>query len=338
MNLEERIGAFVELGLYIKNLDRDELDLITDRATAENTWFTKDNVVLALEGIAQFLDRSALENWVAGYTPASEGKNVGLVMAGNIPLVGFHDMLCILISGHKLSAKLSSKDQFLIKHMAEKLIQINPAFQDLISFPDMLKGIDAVIATGSDNSSRYFDHYFSKYPNIIRKNRTSCAVLDGQETEDDYKSLGKDIFQYFGLGCRNVSKVYTPEDFDWKKLIESLSEFDKVLYHHKYSNNYDYNKSIYLVNKVDHLDTGFLLVTESDKMVSPISVLFYETYKDIESLRDNLEHEKSKIQCIVAKAGLIDHSVNFGQSQLPQLSDYADGVDTMSFLSEIGQA
>jgi hypothetical protein len=249
-------------------------------------------------------------------------------MAGNIPLVGFHDYLSVLISGNSVIAKTSSKDAELIVHLSEILCSINPAFSKKIRFTEgILSDFDAVIATGSDNSSRYFEYYFGKYPHIIRKNRNSIAIIDGEETNQELENLGTDIFSYFGLGCRNISKVYLPEGYDVHTMIKNWTRYSDVILHSKYANNYDYNMAVYLVNKEKFLDTGYMLLKESAEISSPVSVLFYEFYKSEESLALKINSLNDKIQCITGRK-----YIPFGKSQFPRLWDYADNIDTLDFL------
>lgn len=256
-------------------------------------------------------------------------------MAGNIPAVGFHDLMTVLISGNKACVKLSSADEVLMKWILKSLISIEPRFEDLIEIEEMLKGKNAYIATGSNNSGRYFNYYFGKYPSIIRRNRTSIAVLSGNETTEELQSLGKDIFQYFGLGCRNVSKIFIQSKEQLQHLLDSLEIFSGVMNHHKYLNNYDYNKSILLVNRENHLDSGFLLVRETEDLVSPISVLFYEIYADLDQLKTRLNLIKENIQCVVSNPNYFEGAVPFGKAQEPEVWDYADEVDTLLFLERL---
>jgi hypothetical protein len=335
MNLSERIEAFEKLGNFIRAIDKDELNEVAMRARNENSWFTKESVSEAFSGIEKLLQKKSLEKWLSSYYLTNiSSKTVAVVMAGNIPLVGFHDLLCVLISGHGIMIKPSSKDTFLLKFVISKLTEIEPQFFTRIQIVDQLKNFDAVIATGSDNAARYFDYYFGKYPHIIRKNRTSCAILTGFESDSELRELGKDVFAYFGLGCRNVSKIYVPEQYDFTQLLPHWEGYDGVLLHHKYHNNYDYQKSILLVNRVPFLDSGFLILQESTRLVSPISVLYYEYYNNWESLLNKLDESSDKIQCIVGNAK--PANVKIGQAQSPELSDYADKVDTLKFLQSIG--
>ncbi|MFY0652338.1 MAG: acyl-CoA reductase [Cyclobacteriaceae bacterium] len=328
---KDRIVPFVRLGERIKSLIQDEDSQIFQACENENNWFTKENVIFALTGLLNYLKEESLSKWLNKYNIKNKmSKRVGVVMAGNIPMVGFHDLLTVLLSGHHIMVKMSSQDSVLIKYVIDTLIDIDPSFRDKISIVDRLNEADAFIGTGSDNSARYFKYYFGSKPHIIRKNRTAVAVLTGKETAEDIKTLGWDIFRYYGLGCRNVSKLLVPEDYDFQFFLDSLAEYDFIGDHHKYRNNYDYNKSIYLVNGEPHLDSGFLLLKESSDIVSPISVLFYEKYVDSGQLSVYLRENKEKIQCVVG-----DGYIPFGRAQQPGVEDYADGVDTMEFLCQL---
>ncbi|MEQ9298821.1 MAG: acyl-CoA reductase [Cyclobacteriaceae bacterium] len=338
MKLQERIDGFVALGERIDALSDSEKTELSRRASNENAWFTEAHVSLALLGLQMFLDPSKISDWINKYHLRDQGKSVGLVMAGNIPMVGFHDLFCVLMSGNKLMAKLSSSDSVLIRQLIDWLVEINGGFASNITIADRLNDAEAIIATGSDNTARYFRYYFDKKPHIIRQNRTSVAVLTGDESKEDITNLGSDIFSYYGLGCRNVSKIYIPKGFDLCSFLDVLSDsiYKKIAEHHKYCNNYDYNKSIYLVNGDAHLDTGFLLLKEEiEQLVSPISVLYYAYYDSPQQLLLTLAGQQDKIQCTVGDVDWLDGLVPFGQTQCPQLSDYADGVDTMEFLSNL---
>ncbi|SFT91727.1 Acyl-CoA reductase (LuxC) [Algoriphagus locisalis] len=334
MKPAERISAFVKLGEAITNLDFEEKDELLWRAENNNNWFTKESVDSALEGISFMLSPQKLDAWLSIYDlqEIEKPKSVGLMLAGNIPGVGFHDLMCVILSGHQAVIKLSSSDEVLMKWILKKLFEIDPRLTAQIRIEEMLKGMDAYIATGSDNSSRYFNYYFGKYPHVIRQNRTSVAVLKGNENTEDYINLGKDIFQYYGLGCRNVSKIYVKSEDQLQDLLGALEIYSPIGSHHKYRNNYDYNKSIYLVNLEDHLDNGFLLLKESEDLVSPISVLFYEVYSGEEELAEKLASLKGKLQCVVGNA---EGCVPFGTAQTPEPWEYADEVDTMAFLLKL---
>ena len=334
MNLSTRVAAFVQLGNLIKNLSIYEKEELFWNAENKNSWFTASSSQSSLNGIAFMIAENKLNKWLSSYgkiEPESP-KSIGIMMAGNIPAVGFHDLMTILISGNKACVKLSSADEVLMKWIINSLISIEPLFADLIEMEEMLKGKDAYIATGSDNSGRYFNYYFGKYPSIIRRNRTSIAVLSGNESTQELQTLGKDIFQYFGLGCRNVSKIFIQSKEQLQHLLDSLEIFSGVMNHHKYLNNYDYNKSILLVNREDHLDNGFLLVRETTDLVSPISVLFYEIYTDLGHLKTRLDLIKENIQCVVSNPEYYEGAVPFGRAQEPEVWDYADEVDTLRFL------
>lgn len=335
MTPDQRIKAFVELGSHIRNLSQEGFNTLSQQARQENPWFTEQNVRRALDGIAFYLQQDPLIQWTSKYSlnPAA-AKTVALVMAGNIPLVGFHDLLCVLISGHRAQLKLSSKDSKLIQYLIKQLVWLQPAFEDSVEVKEnKIEDFDAVIATGSDNSARYFEYYFNKYPNIIRKNRTSCAIISGNESPEEIEALGEDIFSYFGLGCRNVSKIYVPEGYDFSTLLARWDAYKDVIHHHKYCNNYDYQKSIMLVNTVPFFDNGFIMVQENQKLVSPISVLYYEYYSDQADIENKLTANTGKIQCIVGNTA--PATVKFGQAQYPEVWDYADQVDTLHFLEEL---
>jgi hypothetical protein len=334
MNLEERIAAFEKLGNYISAIDEGEFTDLALRAKNENPWFTSESVRSAFSGILKLLNGSNLKTWVNNYNFTNTNpKDVAVVMAGNIPLVGFHDLLCVLISGHRILIKPSSKDTFLLTLIVSKLCEIEPRFADAIVIAERLKDFDAVIATGSDNSARYFHYYFDKYPHIIRKNRTSCAVLSGFESDEELTLLGADIFTYFGLGCRNISKIYVPEQYDFSKLLKCWQPYTDVMMLHKYHNNYDYQKSILLINQIPFVDSDFVLLQESNRLVSPISVLYYEYYKSWESVLKRLEDDGDKIQCVVGNVK--PANVRIGQAQSPELWDYADQIDTLKFLENL---
>lgn len=332
MNIEERLRAFTLLGKKLRNLSGKKREALHHRAGAQNPWFTPSNIDTAIEGLITMLDTEDLRKWMARYGVKDQNKTIGLVMAGNIPFVGFHDLLCVLMSGNRALVKLSSKDNALMAYVIEQLKSINPGFKKMIVVTERLQNFDAIIATGSDNSSRYFEHYFSRYPHIIRKNRTSAAIINGSESSEDFRELAQDIFLYFGLGCRNVSKLFVPVGYDFRYFFESIEGWNPIAIHHKYTNNYDYNKSIYLVNREKHLDNGFLLLKESRHLVSPIAVIFYEHYNSEEALRQTLHENENKVQCIVAKKGWWPASFEFGKAQQPKVWDYADQVDTMKFL------
>jgi hypothetical protein len=334
MKLEDRIEAFAKLGKELDAIDGMTWEALVSKARNENSWFTEESIKSAFQGIKLYLDAESLSKWTDAYRLTDvQPKVVGVVMAGNLPLVGFHDFLSVLISGHVLLVKLSSKDRVLPLFIAEKLVAIEPRFADFIRFEEQLKSFDAIIATGGDNSARYFHYYFNKYPNIIRKNRTSCAVLKGNESDVEIQALGYDIFNYFGLGCRNVSKIFVPQNYDVTTLFPKWESFKDVINHHKYHNNYDYQKSILLVNGTHFFDNGFLLLQESNKLVSPIAVLYYERYADESDLALKIFESKDKIQCVVGR--MTPGSIPFGQAQSPMLWDYADQIDTLKFLQNL---
>tara|TARA_R110000737_G_scaffold135022_1_gene166219 strand:+ start:1085 stop:2131 length:1047 start_codon:yes stop_codon:yes gene_type:complete len=341
------IDAFVKLGKYLtdfcdkcysENAEVDsELKEIVERAGHHNGWFTEDNILFSLQQWGDLLTEENLNEWLSNYSFSNESKpkTVGIVMAGNIPLVGFHDFLCVLLSGNKVLAKLSSNDKILLPHLSKYLVLQEPSLVDKIEFIDgKMENFDAVIATGSNNTSRYFEYYFGNKPNIIRKNRNSVAVLTGNETEEELKALGEDIFRYYGLGCRNVSKIFVPINYDFDALFNALYHYKDIIHQHKYANNYDYNKAVYLMSEFKILDNGFLVLKEDKALTSPIAALFYSNYGDETSLREKLEELDEQIQCVVS-SGIRENEVNFGETQKPSLKDYADEIDTMDFLLKL---
>lgn len=337
MNLKERIQGLEKWGLAITLVSLETKKTLFQRANNKNGWFTHEACTQALAGISTWFTPGNITAWLRPYhLPDSfTKKSVGLVMAGNIPLVGFHDLLCVLASGHIARIKLSSQDDVLLPYLVNLLVEIDSRWASQVSFEDRLNSVDAVIATGSDNSARYFDYYFRHLPNIIRKNRTSVGVIMGEETTDQFQQLGKDVFTFFGLGCRNVSKVFIPENFELKVLLDAFQNCGEVINHHKYANNYDYQRAIRLVSNKPFLDSSFLIMEQSTDLVSPIAVLYYEYYQSQEHLTELLAAKSNKIQCIVSAKGWYKDSVPFGEAQSPALNDYADRVDTMKFLSEL---
>ncbi len=338
------IAAFVKLGKYLTDfcdkcysndpdVDQD-LKQVIARAGHHNGWFTEDNILFSLKQWGDLLTEENIKVWLDNYSfnKDSVPKTVGIIMAGNIPLVGFHDFLSVLLSGNKVLAKLSSNDKVLLPYLSNYLIEQEPSLADKIEFVDeKLENFDAVIATGTNNTSRYFEYYFGKKPNIIRKNRNSVAVLTGKESEEELKALGEDIFRYYGLGCRNVSKIFVPKDYDFDALFNALFHYKDIINQHKYANNYDYNKAVYLMSEFKILDNGFLILKEDEALTSPISALFYTFYDDESELRNKLQEMNEQIQCVVSGEAK-ENEVNFGDTQKPNLSDYADGIDTMEFL------
>lgn len=335
MNLEQKIQIFSQLGEELNVFSSEAYQPVRRKAEAHNRWFTQPAMDQAIIGIQKMLDKDTLRQWLETYKniPVSKPQNIGVVMAGNIPMVGFHDFLSVLVSGHRLLAKLSSQDEILMKEITKLLIQIAPEYEEKIAFVDVLKGADAYIATGSNNSSRYFEYYFSKKPSIIRKNRNSCAILNQTESLEDLGALTKDLFVYFGLGCRNVSKIYVPEDYQFDNLLDTAKIWEDILRdHNKYSNNYDYNKAIYMLNETPFYDNGFLILKADEQMASPVATLHYETYQNQADLEQKIQAKENEIQVIVSKEAWYPGSLPFGQTQEPEPGDYADGIDTIDFL------
>jgi len=334
MNAESIIKAMHYVGEYLKQLSDNERDELFLHAQNKNPWFTPENSALAFDHYLQWLDFDTLMQWAKPYLKGRPPmRTVGLVLAGNLPMVGFHDILAVICSGHRALIKASSQDEVFTKFFIDTALEIEPELGKHLELVDRLKDMDAVIATGSNNSSRYFDAYFGKYPHIIRRNRTSVAVLDGTETDAELKQLYGDIFSFFGLGCRNISKVYLPQGYEPTRLMQLDDPYVEQIHHHKYLNNYEYNKSIYLVNLVPHFDNGHYLLKEDENIHSPLAVVYYEFYEDVEDLSLKLAPKQEQIQCVVGRAE--SQAIPFGRAQFPTLTDYADKIDTMAFLSNL---
>lgn len=330
MKLQARIAGFVALGENLIDPENTVFQDVKTRASIQNSWFLPEFIDQSANQIVNhFLQKSALEQWTALYPSLADnftGKKVGIVMAGNIPMVGFHDLLSTLIAGHIAVVKLSSKDTILMEYIIDSLKTINPLWEDQILIQEQLKACDAYIATGSNNTSQYFEHYFGKFPNIIRKNKTSIAILDGTETLEDLTLLAKDMMLYFGMGCRNVTQVWVPTDYDFIPLLDALKQYNYIIDQHKYKHNYDYQLALLMMTRQFYMDTGSILMSENSSPFAAISQIHYQYYTPgtlpvIDS---------SEIQCIVGKNGL-----PFGSLQQPQLHQYADGVDTLQFLVEL---
>ena len=352
MLVENRISAFVKLGDFLsqfaiesveKKNDIEFNDIFFDifktqviRAKEYNGWFNDENVLFSFENWAESLTESNLKKWTSSYAiTENSSKKIAIIMAGNIPLVGFHDFLSVLISGNKVIAKLSSNDKHFLPLITKYLEQVEPQFKGKIEFTEgELKDFDAVIATGSNNTARYFDYYFGKYPSIIRKNRNSVAVLTGNESKEELERLGEDIFRYFGLGCRNVSKLFVPKGYDFDQLFKAVYSYHDIINYNKYQNNYDYNKAVYLMSLFKLQENGFLMLKEDSSYSSPIATLFYEYYNSEEGIIEKLREDDNHIQCVVSHLE-IENRVLFGKTQTPTLWDYADGVDTLQFIIDL---
>lgn len=328
-SLATRIEILTRLGAYMRS-EEDSWQQAKQHAVIKNSWFTEAFLNTAIQNIAEyFLQQDKLEAWVSQYPLPRRSQKTGIVMAGNIPLVGFHDFLCGYITGHQLLIKLSSKDDVLLPHLVAQMASWDASVTEQVQFSELLKGCDAYIATGSNNSARYFEQYFQKYPHIIRKNRTSVAILDGTETEQELTQLADDVFTYYGLGCRNVTQLCVPEGYDFEPLLANFRQRDELMMHHKYKNNYDYHLALYLLNRVPYITNESVLLIENKLPFAAVSVLHYRYYNNKQKLAGELL-QSGEVQCIVGH-GFID----FGKAQEPSLFDYADGIDTMQFLSEL---
>jgi hypothetical protein len=320
-----------DFSIGVTQEEYSDLQTLILRQKQLNGWFTAENVRLALSALGAQLNQSTLDAWSSNYAFSQQAKRVGLIMAGNLPLVGFHDLLCVLLSGHKAVCKLSSDDRTLLPALIKQMENWMPEVADLVSFSSgPIGAIDAVIATGSDNSTRYFEQYFGMYPHIFRSSRTSVAVLRGDESKEELQELGRDVFQYFGLGCRNVSHLLIHRDFDLNRFFEAIVGYGDLINHHKYANNYDYNRTIFLLNKVPMLDNNFVLLREEEALFSPLAVVHYQYFSAESEVQLFLDKHKEQIQAVVGRG-----FIPFGQAQCPMLNDYADGIDTMAFLETV---
>ena len=352
MTLETKKSVFVELGKFLGQFSKDNtvknpavlhnetffdaFIALINLSQSHNGWYTADNVYFSIQSWAEALTDENLTKWLSEYDLQNrKSKNIALILAGNIPLVGFHDFLSVLITGNTVLVKTSSNDQHLLPFLAKYIIAVQPALAQNITFVEgKLENFDAVIATGSNNTARYFEYYFKDKPSIIRKSRNSVAVLIGNETKEQLTALGEDIFRYFGLGCRNVSKLFVPKGYSFVPFFEAIFAYQDVIHYEKYANNYDYNKAVFLMSNFKLLDNGFLTLKEDQSHASPISSVFYEFYEDLNELKTRLKSENELLQCIVADE-TIENSVAFGQTQNPRLWNYADNIDTISFLLTI---
>jgi hypothetical protein len=350
LNTSNHINNLVKLGVVIQkylsgqlsdaDISHEVFQTAINKSCVENGFFTESNIFYALRSIAMMLDEDNLLQWISRYSKSdrdeSNRKTIGVVMAGNIPLVGFHDFLCVLISGNKFLGKLSHNDSLLLPALAQILIGIDSRYQDRISFTkDKIQGFDAVIATGSNNTSRYFEYYFGKYPHIIRKNRSSIAIIKGDETFEELCLLTEDMFMYFGLGCRNVSKIFVPTGYNFLLLTEACKQFADYIHHNNFRNNYDYYKTIFLMNNQAFIDGGFYILQENQLLHNPVSVFHYEYYSSISDVLKFIEGNKDNLQCIAGKMTEIAGIIPFGMAQKPQLWDYADNIDTLEFLFKL---
>ncbi len=351
MKLQTRINAFLKISEFFKNLETEKYNgtnpklenhfekfkMLIQNEHFKNSWFTPDNIRYAIASIANAISKDKIEIWLENYKnilETTKPQRVAVILAGNIPLVGFHDFMTVLISGNIFVGKLSSKDNNLLKAVIALLIEIEPQFNKFIYTTEgKLENFEKVIATGSNNTARYFEYYFGKYPHIIRNNRNSVAVITNEQHKEEIELLSNDIFMYYGLGCRNVSKVFFPENFNIDIFFEALYKNKDLINHHSYANNYDYNRAIYLMNIDKFLDNGVFMIKESELLSSPISVIYYEFYKDLDQLSEYLNHQKDKLQCIVSQQQIPNfETIKYSQAQQPELWHYADNINTLDFL------
>jgi hypothetical protein len=336
MHSKQLIHALCSLGQHFTS-DHPDLAVALRQAEFQNGWFTQQELKHALHHWSILLTEENLLHWLNRYPalPVKHPKKVGIIMAGNIPLVGFHDLLCVLLSGHEALVKPSSDDSVLMKYIIRYLQEQDPSLEFRLHRVERLTGFEAVIATGSNNTNRYFEYYFREVPHILRRNRTSVAVLTGNETPAKLKLLGEDLFRYYGLGCRNVAKLFVPQHFVPDTFYEAIFDYGYVSEHNKYTNNHDYYRAIYLMNQEKFLDNNFLMLKEETQLHSPVGVLYYERYTGISDVQTRLIELQDELQCVVGETGIIEQEIPFGHTQQPSLTDYADGVDVMAFLGQV---
>ncbi|MCU7616408.1 acyl-CoA reductase [Chryseobacterium sp. PBS4-4] len=344
MNIEKQVLGLIKLSDYIKsylaknsedfNENDSEFESVVKKSEIENPWFTLENQRFALKQWSDLLTEENLNSWLNNYSPSKTSKKVGLILAGNIPLVGWHDVISVALSNHVPLIKLSSKDKQMIPFLLKKWKEFSENEIEY-EFVERLTDFDAVIATGSNNTARYLEYYFKNHLSIIRKNRTSVAVIRGDESEEELKLLAQDIFQYFGLGCRNVTRLFIPEDFVIDRVFESFIDFKEIINHNKYANNYDYNRAVYLLNQDKFWDNNFVMLKEDEKLFSPLSVINFSRYSSLDEVKNFISENEENIQCVVGKNDLGIEMVYFGEAQNPRLDTYADNVDTMKFLEVI---
>lgn len=368
LKLEDRLQILAELGEHLRRDEDELLQAHLKRTAYNNGWLTVDYYRRAIESIAtEWLSEQTLSEWVSNYpalrestsvtAPSSEAPNsdfqgaprssdlrkskkIGLVLAGNIPMVGFHDVISVFLSGHIAQIKVSEKDPYVIPYLLKLMIQFSEdrfgetaSIAEYFQLTEKLSDFEAVIATGSNNSARYFEAYFGKYPHIIRRNRNGVAVLSGEETDEELKALGEDIFTYFGLGCRNVAKLYVPQGYDFEPMLNVFHEWRQLQNHPKYKNNFDYHYALLTVNREQFLSNGSVILREDKALLSHIAGLYYEYYTDLADLQIELHEHRDQIQLVVAKPNLLSFDTKyFGEAQRPGLMDYADGVDTVAWL------
>jgi len=336
-NFKIRLEAFQELGKQIAVLlENGGFDAIINRQSIENKWFTKENCRYALYALARMLNEKSCKIFLQKYQhflqKEHNSQRIAVISAGNIPCAAFHDFFCILTSGNQFIGKLSSQDALLLPFLAEILIKIAPELKKEIAFVEKLPKFDKIIATGSNNSARYFEYYFKDKPLLLRKNRNSIAVLTGKETEEDLRKLTIDIFQYFGLGCRSVSKIYVPKNYNFTKLIEIFQEESrKLLLHNGYVNNYEYYRAVYALNRIPVYDVNSFLLLQDSSLSSPIAVIYYEEYETTSEILNMIQLRKNEIQCVVSSNVAIENRISFGETQYPSLFDYPDNEDIFLF-------
>jgi acyl-CoA reductase-like NAD-dependent aldehyde dehydrogenase len=337
LQFQKRLNAFQELEKQIvHSLTNGDFDAIIEQQSIKNKWFTKENCRFALQAIVKMLDEKSIGTFFQKYqhefTKEHKLQKIAVISAGNIPCAAFHDFFCILISGNQFIGKLSKQDALLLPFIVEKLVKIAPEFAEKIVFVEKLPKFDKIIATGSNNSARYFEYYFKETPMLLRKNRNSVAILTHNETDEDLRKLAIDVFQYFGLGCRSVSKIYVPKNYNLEKLINIFQEESQsLLFHNSYVNNYEYHRAIFALNKTPFYDGSSFLFAQNQSWASPISVIYFDEYETITEVLAQIQNHKNEIQCVVSNDVAVENRISFGDTQFPSLFDYPDNEDILLF-------
>lgn len=330
---KDLVSAFCHLSSKLEDINQDLINVV-NQSYLNNNWLTSDNYWKSINHWKGSLTKYNIQEFITDYPITTESKTIGIIMAGNIPMVGFHDLLCVLLMGHNAQVKCSSNDPYVIKYLINCLKLYNPKLNDKIVITERLKSIDAVIATGSNNTFRYFESYFKHLPRLLRKNRKSIAILDGSETEKEFELLGQDILTYFGLGCRNVNQLFIPNGRTIEEILDCIMDYSHLINHNKFANNYTYHKALLLMNNEQHLDTGFLLPKRRRDLLSPLACVHYDYYESFDEIDDFILKNKEDIQCIVGNYSSTE-VIPFGKAQYPDLKDFADNKNTLEFLSTL---
>lgn len=329
MELAQRLDMLVQLQAYMLGNDA-QWQAAKENAYEKNGWFIPQFIELSIKNIAtHLLSRAGLQQWASKYNIPNQRSplTVGIVMPGNLPLAGFYDFLCTFVAGHRQRIKLSTNDDVLLKHLVAQMGSWNAAVHELVMFDDMLKGCDAYITTGKQNIES-LKKYLSKYPHIIHRTGSAVAILYGHETRQQLELLADDVFQYFGQGCLNITKLYVPREYDFIPLLKVFDKYGFLIDHNKYKNNYDYQLALLILNKGFYMTNGSILLTESASISSPVARLHFEYYTDEKDVIDSLA-DPGLAQVIAGT-----NQAPFGRAQQSVVCDQG-GAATLQFLLEL---